>query len=147
MENITLQVEKLKKSCDAEVDRIMELQAKLDREREEFEHYKEKIATVHFPNTIKLDVGGHHFKTTASTLCKEESMLSAMFSGRGFKVEKDEDGFYFIDRPGPPFAHILHYLQTGVFIPPTDKSQLKAIALEADFYQVSSHFHCSPCFF
>lgn len=65
-------------------------------------------------------------------------MLAAMFSGRGFKMEKDEDGCYFIDRPGAPFAHILHYLQTGVFNPPSDNSQLKALQLEADFYQIQS---------
>ncbi|ELR15743.1 K+ channel tetramerization subfamily protein [Acanthamoeba castellanii str. Neff] len=126
---------------EAEVARVAELQAKLDMEHSQFEEDKAKMASVvHLPSTavIKLDVGGRQFKTTTATLCREESMLSAMFSGKGFKVEKDEDGFFFIDRPGAPFEHILHYLQTGVFIPPTDPALLKAVQLEADFYQIES---------
>lgn len=71
-------------------------------------------------------------------------MLSSMFSGRGFKVEKDEDGCYFIDRPGAPFKYILHYLQTGVFLPPSDAEKLKAVKLEVDFYQVSIVFSSFP---
>jgi len=63
-------------------------------------------------------------------------MLSRMFSGTGFQVEKDEDGCYFIDRPGEPFTPILHYLQTGVFLPPKDPVSLEAVKQEADFYQV-----------
>jgi hypothetical protein len=136
MEYIKKQVEDVHKAMEAEVARVAELQAKLETERSRFEEYKIKIASVHFPATIKLDVGGRRFKTTTATLCREESMLSAMFSGKGFKVEQDEDGCFFIDRPGAPFEHILHYLQTGVFIPPTDPALLKAVKLEADFYQV-----------
>jgi hypothetical protein len=132
---------------EAEVARVAELQAKLDMERSQFEEDKAKMASaVHLPSNttvIKLDVGGRQFKTTTATLCREESMLSAMFSGKGFKVEKDEDGFFFIDRPGAPFEHILNYLQTGVFIPPTDPALLKAVQLEADFYQVRFVFRVS----
>jgi hypothetical protein len=136
MDTVIEQVGKLKDSIDAEVKRLADQQAAFDTERKNFELYKAKIATIHVPSTIKLDVGGQQFKTSVATLRKEESMLSAMFSGSGFKVEKDEDGYFFIDRPGAPFAFILHYLQTGVLVPPTDPSQLKALKLEADFYQV-----------
>jgi len=65
-------------------------------------------------------------------------MLARMFSGSGFLVEKDEEGCYFIDRPGDSFAPILRYLQTGEFIPPSDVQKMKLIALEADFYQIHS---------
>ena len=40
---------------------------------------------------IKLNVGGKHFVTTVGTLCKEESMLSAMFEGK-FDTQPDADG-------------------------------------------------------
>ncbi len=40
---------------------------------------------------IKLNVGGKHFVTTVGTLCKEESMLSAMFGGK-FDTSPDADG-------------------------------------------------------
>ena len=61
-------------------------------------------------------------------------MLAAMFSGRGFKMETDETGAYFIDRDGTHFRHILNYLR-GAFDPKMvsehDKQQL---AIEADFF-------------
>lgn len=74
-------------------------------------------------------------------------MLSRMFSGNGFLVEKDEDGFYFIDRPGKPFATILNYLQTGVFIPPHDETSLAALKIEVDFYQacLPTILICTDC--
>jgi hypothetical protein len=138
MDEITAQVEILQGMIENQLQRINREREHLERERSGFEKTKQKVAEVHFSHTVKLDVGGHQFKTSLSTLRKEESMLSSMFSGSGFKVEKDEDGFYFIDRPGSPFVHILHYLQTGVFIPPADPMQLKLLKLEADFYQIRS---------
>ncbi len=39
---------------------------------------------------IRLNVGGKHFVTTVDTLCKEESMLSAMFGGK-FDTQPDAD--------------------------------------------------------
>ena len=53
--------------------------------------------------TVKLNVGGVHFKTSLLTLTKDpNSMLSAMFSGQ-FEENLDEDGSYFIDRHGDLF--------------------------------------------
>ncbi len=39
---------------------------------------------------IRLNVGGKHFVMTVGTLCKEESMLSAMFDGN-FDTSPDHD--------------------------------------------------------
>jgi len=138
MNEIETQVELLQGMIHRQLERIEEEREQLQRERDGFERMKQQISQVHFSQTVKLDVGGHQFKTSLSTLRKEESMLSSMFSGSGFKVEKDEDGYYFIDRPGTPFVHILHYLQTGVFIPPANPTHLKLLKLEADFYQIRS---------
>jgi hypothetical protein len=138
MEELSTQWEAFKSNIDAKLEEVKTERAKLEEEMAAFVGMQEKIATVHFSSTIKLDVGGHQFKTTVATLTKEPSMLASMFSGRGFKVEKDEDGFYFIDRPGVHFAPILHYLQTGSFIAPSDPQKLKAIAMEVDFYQIGS---------
>ena len=53
--------------------------------------------------TVKLNVGGVHFKTSLLTLTKErDSMLASMFSGR-FEENLDEDGSFFIDRDGDLF--------------------------------------------
>jgi len=130
--------EKIKDMVEVDFKKLHEARQQLEKEKDEFEAMKEKYAKISFPSTIKLDVGGHQFKTSLSTLRKEESLLSHMFSGKGFKVEKDEDGYYFIDRPGTYFAPILHYLQTGSFIPPNNPQKIKAILQEAEFYQIKS---------
>lgn len=128
--------ELLQKIIEDEISEIEKNKEMFAVQKQEFEEMKKKISAVHFSTTVKLDVGGHQFKTSLSTLRKEDSMLSRMFSGSGFLVEKDEDGCYFIDRPGVFFAPILHYLQTGVFIEPKDSSQKQGIKIEADFFQV-----------
>ena len=128
--------ELLQKSIEEKISEIEKEKLMIEKEKQEFEEMKKKIGDVHFSTTIKLDVGGHQFKTSLNTLRKEDSMLSKLFSGTGFLVEKDEDGCYFIDRPGVFFAPILHYLQTGVFIEPKDSLQKQGIIIEADFFQV-----------
>jgi len=128
----------LRASIDADLATLSEEREQLEIDKRKFEEMKTKIASVHFPSNIKLAVGGHVFKTTLATLTKEDSMLARMFSGKGFLVEKDEDGCYFIDRPGEFFAPILTYLQTGVFLRPKNPQKLKAIEQEADFYQIQS---------
>lgn len=109
----------------------------LKQEREDFEAMRKKIDSVHFSFPIKLDVGGKVYKTSLSTLTKEDSMLSRMFSGQGFSPEKDQDGCFFIDRPGEYFGPLLEYLQTGEF-PPIEPQKLKGIVREADFFGVST---------
>ncbi|KAH3763972.1 K+ channel tetramerization subfamily protein [Pelomyxa schiedti] len=103
---------------------LQQQREELERDKANYEEMKNKIATVHFPSTIKLDVGGKVFKTSQSTLTKEPSMLATMFSGSGVPVQKDEDGAYFIDRSGAHFDTILNYLRTGL-----------------DFYGVQSLMH------
>lgn len=132
------QVQKLQVMLSNEATRVAASNCKLKKDIQLFEERQSRVGSVHFTNTIKLDIGGSIYKTTKDTLMKEDSMLASMFSGHGFKMEKDEDGCYFINRPGAPFAGILHYLQTGVFNPPSDPCKLKALQLEADFYQVQS---------
>ena len=55
-----------------------------------------------FPEVIKLDVGGHKFTTSRTTLCSMDgSHLASMFSGRHSNAAlRNEDGSYFIDRDG-----------------------------------------------
>ncbi len=38
-----------------------------------------------------------------------DAMLSAIFSGRSFKMERDDPGAYFIDREDSHFRHILNF--------------------------------------
>jgi len=84
---------------------------------------------------IKLKVGGLMFETTASTLLKEDSMLSKMVTSE-IPTSKDEDGCIKIDRPGKQFNRILNYLRSGMF--PTFESIEDAEELrnEADYYSI-----------
>eukprot|EP01126_Amoeba_proteus_P007259 TRINITY_DN12598_c0_g1_i1.p1 TRINITY_DN12598_c0_g1~~TRINITY_DN12598_c0_g1_i1.p1 ORF type:complete len:351 (-),score=44.77 TRINITY_DN12598_c0_g1_i1:166-1143(-) len=128
----------LQEAIQNQIREIVTQKEEFLKEREAFEETKKKISQVHSSDPIRLDVGGKVFKTSLKTIRKEDSMLSRMFSGNGFLVEKDADGSYFIDRPGKPFSTILSYLQTGVFLPPKDEVALKALKMEVDFYQIPS---------
>ena len=77
-----------------------------------------KSSTVQsLPRVIALNVGGHSFVTTLSTLTKDNnSMLAAMFSGR-HHLDTDSEGRYFIDRDGTYFEYILNFLRDSKQLP------------------------------
>ena len=86
---------------------------------------------------VELNVGGIHYATTRSTLCKHStSMLARMFSGDVPPAHQDRKGRFFIDRNGELFGIIISYLREERFSMPTDKIKLKALAEEASFFQV-----------
>ena len=61
---------------------------------------------------IVLDIGGHKYSTTLSTLTTLEpnSALAKMFT-KPFSIETESDGTYFIDRNGKFFSYILDWLR------------------------------------
>jgi hypothetical protein len=83
---------------------------------------------------IRLNVGGVHYDTTKSTLCRvSESMLDRMFNGSipSPKVK----GRYFIDRNGQLFQYILDYLRDGAtWTPPSDPDVCQSLLREAHFF-------------
>ena len=79
---------------------------KVKQERVAFEEITKTLNEVYFGSMamVKLNVGGKIYKTTLATLRKDQnSMLSAMFSGRHELKKDEEDGAYFIDRDGKLF--------------------------------------------
>ena len=103
-----------------------------------WEEEKRTIAATHpFDPKIKLDVGGHSFTTTLTTLTRfPDTMLGAMFSGRHALV-KDECGAYFIDRDGTHFREILNFLRAPEAYKqaaPQEKGDLSEVEIEADYY-------------
>lgn len=87
---------------------------------------------------IELNVGGHHFITTRTTLCKHaNSMLARMFSGDMTPALQDTQGRYFIDRSGEHFGTILAHLRNEPISVPTDHAKLQALVAEARYFQVS----------
>ncbi|XP_062522028.1 uncharacterized protein LOC134196823 [Corticium candelabrum] len=116
-------------------DEIREKQQRLEDEKKSMENvYKFQCGKV------KLDVGGHKFTTSLTTLKSQpDSMLAVMFSGR-HQLATDEDGAYFIDRDGTHYRHILNYLRDDTnleeTLPQTKREQLELLK-EAQYCQLN----------
>lgn len=96
---LAVQLEEKAKLVQKAVD---EATRDLKVEKERWEKEKEEMAKRYSieDNIIDLNVGGYHYTTYKSVLCKQEgSMLEAMFSGR-HPVVKDNKDRYFIDCDG-----------------------------------------------
>ncbi|KAJ1425682.1 BTB/POZ protein [Ochromonadaceae sp. CCMP2298] len=82
-------------------------------ETKKWEAEKTALAEVqHFKPMVKLDVGGVRVTTSLTTLNRfPDSMIGCMFSGR-HALPKGEDGYFFIDRDGAHFRHVLNFLRS-----------------------------------
>jgi len=118
---------------------LEQLKEEVRKYKENFEAEKAAMERVYAiqASKIKLDIGGHQFSTSRTTLtspCEPDSMLNAMFSGR-HQLHKDEDGSYFIDRDGRNFYYILNYLRDPInFEVPRDSQVKKELLKEAEYY-------------
>ena len=116
---------------------IQEERTKLEKEKQ----YMQNIYDIQCSH-IKLDVGGHIYSTSLSTLTRDKSsMLAVMFSGR-HKLVLSKENTYFIDRDGTHFRFILNYLRGDLHVDtfPNDVTVLKEIQREADYFQLSGLF-------
>jgi len=84
---------------------------------------------------VKLNVGGTLHLSTIDTLCKQDTMLRAMFSGR-MDVLHDVEGFCLIDRNGKHFSNILNFLRDGSVTLPECRRELSELLCEAKYYCV-----------
>ncbi len=116
-------------------DDIKQMQQRLKDEKKSMKNvYKFQCSQV------KLNVGGHKFSTSLTTLRSQpDSMLAVMFSGR-HQLATDEDGAYFIDRDGTHYRHILNYLRDDtnleVTLPQTKREQTELFK-EAQYCQLN----------
>lgn len=86
---------------------------------------------------VRLNVGGHKFVTTLSTLRgSTDSMLSQMFSAHGIQPSLlDPEGNFFIDRDGQLFSYILSHLRSpGSGRLPSTLEELRELQQEANFF-------------
>ena len=98
---------KMKQEIETERLQLKEDEARMEQERKllqdevtEFEQQKKAMEALYMiqSSPVKLDVGGHKFKTSVATLTSQpNSMLAVMFSGR-HELKTDEDGAHFFDR-------------------------------------------------
>ena len=96
---------------------------------------------------IELDVGGKRFKTTRGTLTSRPGFLADLVAPKDPKAapQKDAIHYFFIDRDGEDFGHILNYLRTSAFNPAATPKLNKALGpkvvsalrIEAGFYRLA----------
>uniref|UniRef100_A0A1I7THU2 BTB domain-containing protein n=1 Tax=Caenorhabditis tropicalis TaxID=1561998 RepID=A0A1I7THU2_9PELO len=93
-------------------------------------------------DVITLNVGGTMYTTTRSTLSKETDTLLAniatgsLLDDERVNVVTMPDGTLFVDRDGPLFAYILHFLRTDKLSLPEQFRELARLKDEADFYRL-----------
>ncbi|XP_071953086.1 BTB/POZ domain-containing protein KCTD19-like [Antedon mediterranea] len=88
---------------------------------------------------LNLNVGGHFYTTTRSTLTRyPNSMLGLMFSSDSSlpPARRDDNNRYYIDGDGPTFRHILNFLRRSKLILPHEFNDWDMLTAEADFYQI-----------
>ena len=98
---------------------------------------------------IKLDIGGHRFSTTLSTLTSvPNTFFTTMLSGDYTMHPDDDDGSFFLDRDGRHFHYILNYLRSPeTFELPRDPALVKELLKEAEFYKIVRPSILSSLFF
>ncbi|KAG7480232.1 BTB/POZ domain-containing protein KCTD14 [Solea senegalensis] len=93
---------------------------------------KQCAAAAPHSAVVQLNVGGHLFSTSLSTLRKHpNSKLAELFS-RERKLHTDPQGRYFIDRNGSHFGAVLEFLRSEQL--PTEN--IHEIHREAVFYNI-----------
>jgi len=150
-ESYTKRVEELERTAEATLKTYQETYAQklkaLADEKQQWDIEKQLIANTHtFESRIKLDVGGCKFTTTLTTLTRfPDSMIGTMFSGR-HNLTTDESGYYFIDRDGTHFRHILNYLRCpeDFDVSSISADHLKELKKEAVYYGLDEKAFSSP---
>eukprot|EP00112_Aurelia_sp_Birch-Aquarium-sp1_P022347 Seg627.4 transcript_id=Seg627.4/GoldUCD/mRNA.D3Y31 product="BTB/POZ domain-containing protein KCTD6" protein_id=Seg627.4/GoldUCD/D3Y31 len=108
----------------------------LQEQKKEYLEMMKKVETVHFPEVVKLNVGGQVFETNVKTLQKDpDSLLASMFS-RQIEVIKQENETYFIDHDGMNFRHVLNYLRTEKIPQKIIQDLGEELLEEAIFYNI-----------
>ena len=127
-EKLTATVKDLNKSIEDKFN-------KLNQKEEHLKEISQKISSISFDDTIKLNVGGVTYQTSLQTLKKYPgSLIAEMFSAK-FSLKRSDDGSFFIDRDGTHFRHILNYLRTGnAPVPSVLKENSEEILVEAEYY-------------
>eukprot|EP00696_Hemimastix_kukwesjijk_P006907 gnl/Hemi2/18749_TR6205_c0_g1_i1.p1 gnl/Hemi2/18749_TR6205_c0_g1~~gnl/Hemi2/18749_TR6205_c0_g1_i1.p1 ORF type:complete len:132 (-),score=68.92 gnl/Hemi2/18749_TR6205_c0_g1_i1:238-633(-) len=102
-----------------------------------------EVAAAADPNTrtetiLNLNVGGRRFTTSRNTLCAfPGSHLEAIFSGR-HRVQKDNEGCFFIDRDPNLFAIVLSYLRDRRHLRiPHEEEEQRIVVSEFEYYGIT----------
>ncbi|MED6260909.1 hypothetical protein ATANTOWER_031133 [Ataeniobius toweri] len=95
---------------------------------------KQASSAISHSPVVQLNVGGHLFSSTLSTLRKHpDSKLAELFSIQP-KVSTDAQGRFFIDRDGSHFGAVLEFLRSEKL--PTENIQ--------QVYKEAVHYNIKP---
>ena len=94
---------------------------------------------------VRLNVGGEWYTTTKSTLLSQpHTLFHKMLQTKQNGVLLDNhsggssnSGYYFIDRDGKLFRHVLNYLRSGKLHCPQGFKEYEQLEEEARFYRLS----------
>ncbi|XP_078599598.1 BTB/POZ domain-containing protein KCTD6-like [Branchiostoma floridae x Branchiostoma japonicum] len=95
-------------------------------------------------NIVNLNVGGHIYTTTRSTLTSYDSVLSTMVSQAPLRRRAhgnsaallDDQGRFFIDWDGTVFRHVLNFLRIGGLVLPDEFKEFDLLEMEAEYYGI-----------
>lgn len=82
---------------------------------------------------VRLNVGGHLFTTTKSTLTRFPTVALD-----NILRNLDKEGNVFVDREGRMFQYILGFLRTGKLCLPDDFSEFDSLTTEVEAYGISN---------
>ncbi|CAD7698494.1 unnamed protein product [Ostreobium quekettii] len=139
MRDLDSRMEDLRAALEQEVEDINKARKELEQDQQRFEEESKRIQEVmNESEQVRLNVGGHEFTTTVTTLrnAPSPSLFNAMFSGR-HSLKPDKNGCFFIDRDGRHFHDILNYLRDGSFSCPMENADFKyllELKSEAEYY-------------
>uniref|UniRef100_T1J5N5 BTB domain-containing protein n=1 Tax=Strigamia maritima TaxID=126957 RepID=T1J5N5_STRMM len=88
---------------------------------------------------VRLNVGGTHFMTTRTTLCRDpKSFLFRLCQDDpDLNSDRDESGAYLIDRDPTYFGPVLNYLRHGKLVINKDLAE-EGVLEEAEFYNITA---------
>lgn len=93
---------------------------------------------------VQLNVGGHLYTTSLSTLRKyPDSKLAELFSGQA-KLPRDGEGRVFIDHDGSRFRSILEFLRSDL-LPKEDIEEVGLLTLSPAVHRADGPVSTGPC--
>lgn len=125
---------------------IDETMSTVANDTNEWKQLKENLATTSVQGMVLLNVGGRKFTTSVDTLTMEKDTFFTALLSNQWKVEKDKDGYIFIDEDGDIFAEILIYMRNPAKYVLSDEKLRQRMINDAEKYKLLKLLSLLCCF-